>query len=1032
VIRLAGGATDFGQALYACIWVALLALVAMLAVQMLRGAAWAPLELLLFWALLLGGALVVALHAVLWGTPAWFAVAYPVHPAAILAPVIAVSALCLTLLMQASAADSRLRYGSMVTLASAAAVVVAIVVIMVTQMDYYTKDLSAYSQTGMTDATRQAAARLLQGAGKVRLTCLYASSDKAKRSDFFRGDTWDLLQEIREANPKAVDIENVTTDAGKARVLARIRASLSSMNTERNQLLDETKRVLPELIKETEAIQAVWTAMPEESYVFNWGEGASIRDSLGGGVQALQDMQKKLQTQPFDKAMIDNAPLIEQVQDLLKTLQKVVTDNEAWLKAVAAVAEGAARQRGAILQTFAQAQTALQGARAALPGGTPTPEQARKALEAFAPEMRKAADALAKAADQLDDMAGEANRATVADCRLLGVPVQGFGIPFGELCRSLQVPGMLKLADTALEAAKQPQPDVYVQAVGNLAKVMAEVETQAASMGQFLDKRLGQVAAPAAPDKAFLDAAAKGEVFGALAKPLGDLMARLKALPEQKGRGIIDQLKEDNIVIVEAGDKVDVVGFDKVWPEVNDSSTAKDKDQDRPRLFDGDAAIRSYLIRLVHKEPFATVLLTYFEPRLPPQAQQMGQGNPPDDINVSGSNRGREVNDLSKLTERLELANFEVKKWNLVDPMPDEPAKAPLPGSNPATTPAPRSRILLVLPMLRQGPMALGPAQERLLKDKIDSGIPAIFLAHFVQPRPSMMARYLPAEKLGSPPLALSEYLINDWGVKPASDSWIVCGVPDPERPGLFQVATSLSYMSAVDFSADHAISKPLRGLRTLWQNLCPLMLKDTVLADTREELLSLPARSDPPGEVQSRRRELEERLARLERLEQKPLMTVPPAPGLWANNDLLALINEFKRQDGRLSPGKDDPRGPFTTAVLVVRKENPDKKTPAGQIVVMSTGLSLVDSYLAQPVPQVGEGGTFQPGPAPRIDAELVVNSAYWLSGRLHWISAPSRTEPMRAVAPAGMTWMWLLCVLGLPAAVLVAGGVVLYARSR
>ena len=91
------------------------------------------------------------------------------------------------------------------------------------------------------------------------------------------------------------------------------------------------------------------------------------------------------------------------------------------------------------------------------------------------------------------------------------------------------------------------------------------------------------------------------------------------------------------------------------------------------------------------------------------------------------------------------------------------------------------------------------------------------------------------------------------------------------------------------------------------------------------------------------------------------------------------------------------------------------------------------MDAYLAQPVMQFGEGGAVQPEPAPRVNAELIVNSAYRLAGLAGWISESTRTEPMRAFeTPAGATWLWLLCVLGLPAVVLAVGGAVLYARSR
>ncbi|MEI7837490.1 MAG: hypothetical protein WCK05_13910, partial [Planctomycetota bacterium] len=704
-------------------------------------------------------------------------------------------------------------------------------------------------------------------------------------------------------------------------------------------------------------------------------------------------------------------------------LQEFVTTSQTWLEGVAAVADGAGAHRGEVLQSIAQAAAAVKAARAALPSGTPTPEQARAGLVAFAAEIRKAADALVKTGESLDNLAGEANQPVVADCRLLMLSFQGMGIRIGEWCRKFQGPALAEMADGALEFAKQPKADVQVQAVGELQTLMARTEPQIASLVAGLEKQLGKLASPSVDDKAFLAGAVKGVVFQALSKPLGELAARAKALPEQKGRGVVDRLKEDNIIIIEAGDKVDVVGFDEVWPQSSDeTSPTRERSQERSRVFDGDAAIRSHLIRLVHQEPFATVLLTYFEPKLPPEAQQMGQGNPRDDVSVTGSYRSREGNDLSKLTERLELANFEVKKWNLTDPMPGEPGKPLATGSKPATSrAAQRPQILLVMPALRQGPTSLGPVQERILKAKIDSGIPAIFLTHFVPPRGN-------GPMMGSPPLALGEYLRNEWGVNVMSDWRILSGLADPNRPGQFQLTVALyRYLSAVDFDATDIISKPLRGLRTLWQDLCPLMLKDTVLADTQAELDGLAGQADP------RRRELEDRLARLARLQQKPLMTVPAARGIWATRDLMSLFEQFERDEGRITPGGEhDLRGPFTTAVAVVRKEDPDRKIPSGQIVVVSTALSLVDAYLAQPVWQIGEGGAVQPEAPPRIDAELIVNSAYRLGGLKGWISEPARTEPMRPVTPAGMTWLWLLCVLGLPAVVLAVGGAVLYARSR
>jgi hypothetical protein len=100
-------------------------------------------------------------------------------------------------------------------------------------------------------------------------------------------------------------------------------------------------------------------------------------------------------------------------------------------------------------------------------------------------------------------------------------------------------------------------------------------------------------------------------------------------------------------------------------------------------------------------------------------------------------------------------------------------------------------------------------------------------------------------------------------------------------------------------------------------------------------------------------------------------------------------------------------------------------------RIVVLGVGLGLVDGYLDAPVHRTNERGADVMTDPPRLNADLAVNSAYWLTGYDSYIaSGPVRTPPVRKFSSGVQLTLWLLCTVVLPAGILAAGGVVLLLR--
>ncbi|MBL7133732.1 MAG: hypothetical protein ISS78_06510, partial [Phycisphaerae bacterium] len=264
----------------------------------------------------------------------------------------------------------------------------------------------------------------------------------------------------------------------------------------------------------------------------------------------------------------------------------------------------------------------------------------------------------------------------------------------------------------------------------------------------------------------------------------------------------------------------------------------------------------------------------------------------------------------------------------------------------------------------------------------------------------------------------LNGYLREDWGIEALTDHLVVPAVADDNDPGKFKISGHrLSYLPLNNFS-NNAIGKPLRRQRVLWASLCPI-------------------RTDP---------------GLPEGVTVQPLLSIPGDwRDTWATRRFRELVEQFRSGAGsKVYPNyaKGDLAAPFDVAVAATRASStpaqtqptttqaataPDQqRVKSARIVVLGMGQSLTDGYLTQPVPVQDAKGTVTLVDPPRANADVVINSVYWLTGRENYIAAGPAGAQLVLIGKVARTVLATIFVVVLPALVLAAGAMVMVMRRR
>jgi hypothetical protein len=167
-----------------------------------------------------------------------------------------------------------------------------------------------------------------------------------------------------------------------------------------------------------------------------------------------------------------------------------------------------------------------------------------------------------------------------------------------------------------------------------------------------------------------------------------------------------------------------------------------------------------------------------------------------------------------------------------------------------------------------------------------------------------------------------------------------------------------------------------------------------------------------------------------------QPVLTIPAEwKSTWATRRIQELLAQFQNAEGSyIWPDYQagDLPAPFDVAVAATRAEDKAKGVSPARIVVLCEGQSLMDGYLDREVAVRDAKGTISLTDAPKADADLLINSAYWLIGRQNLIASGPVQATMKEIPPGLKLGLVLLYCGALPAVVLGIGGLVLLKRKR
>jgi hypothetical protein len=904
---------------------------------------------------------------------------------------LALGVIVVVLLTGASQPHSRQRYASMVIVSISFAIAAVLAVNMLAEK----KPVHATWETLGRYALSERTKKILKDVNvPLRLSCVYTSTEEGKKVEEYRPRVLELLEDMKLYCDK-LTVDNVTNDGEKARLLSRLRGQLGAQADAHRKFVQKFQADAGALQAELEKESKAWKAHPPDSYLNQWGLPAEISSALDEGVTKLRETRQAVDAALGGAGLPDYADLVRQIKDAQEGCRGVLDQSDKFVKSLAKIARVAAdpNTQGPLLAQVKKFSGAVAATSAAISAGGADANDPAAVLGKYAKAAGAAADEAAALAKALDNIAGPEQAKLVRQNTYLSLPMGPVNIPLATYIQQALAASFRKSAEQAEWVIKNNTADSQKEFIAKLRQDNGTLAASADEIGKMTDsavRKLGKV------DELSRQAFAAAEAGKLLADPLGKIQATLAAaekLPVLKDTSISTDITGENIIIVEAGEKPDqkiqVIPFDEVWPPKIRQMGMDMEDRGRQaRQFNGDDAIGSRIVKMT-SQPFALVLLAYWGPG-PDMPPQMAQMMPSSDLPVEA---------FAVLRSRLQAANFAVEDWNLNQDMPD-------PNEHKS-----RQKVLIVLPPAapapqnplqpQQPPMPqFGPEDAKKVTDAIAGGMSAVFLATFSPPR--QVSPFIPP---ASAPYAWGQYLRDQWGLDVKTDYLIIPAVTDEKTPGRYKVdAERFNYLPLSSFT-DQPIGKPLQGQRVMWTNLCPIVGKLNARGEPAE----------PPAGVTI-----------------QPVLSFPGADkAAWATRRIQDLLAQFRTNEGSyISPdySAGDLPVPFNLAAAATKAEDKEKGIKPARIVVMTVGASLTSGYMDQEVPVRDAKGTLSLADPPRANADLPINSIYWLIGRQGLISSGPVQATMREI-PKWLAYCY--CVLP-PLLVAGIGGLVLYRRSR
>ncbi len=832
-----------------------------------------------------------------------------------------------------------------VTVVVAAALLIAIN--WIGSLKHVRRDLATLGAYGLTDRTKSI---LNERHGDLSIWMLYQPDEEDEEQQERIARLQDYLDELQAFAPD-VTVTHVSTLSQREKLVTQLSSVLGGEAEQHKETLAEFTGMLDEIKTELQTRSAQAQALIEQQAWLGdfplFAEVVRILHSRGDaldkareeidelippdGIPKYADAATRAKTAVGDvkKDLSSIAEFLSKLKTLADEAARPDSMNIRMLREVAA---GPVQLIASLRQTVGPENSSLPADRAAV----------LKAYSDRGVEVRKEIETLVR---RVDTFARKFPSVTQH-------PNWSATVKIGPFQSRMEVATILQKAGASLGKSRLQilgtidtgNAEELAQAIANVRQDVSILEQNAAAANELLSGLADRLTSLDAGSRTLLDEAGGGKLFSARITALTELEKKFEGLPELKLGSIADQLKEDNIVVVRANDKVRVVSLSEVF-RIRESVAGGfgSKDEGLGRTFNGDGAISSAVLAVMRDRPFATVVLVSFEPPAPQQRSPF----PPPRSRVPSAM-------LSEFRKHLEAANFKVVDWNLATteeaPKPEEGTESVyvlLPPAAPAP-PNPFDRN-------PQPQKTFGDKERKKIREVLANDGRALFVAawEIQQSGPFGGGLVTPEYRYGP-------ILESDWGIRVDNAVRVVWVIPETRAANSFSVAgPRFAYMPAGGFT-EHPAGKPSRGTRFLVNDACPITFTE----------------AEPEGvtrEVVQRLQESENYIgARIE--------------------DLISIVNALRNpsSEGIVTLKAEPNHGPFDLMVAAERKEGDKNK---GRIAVIGFGGSLVDGYLNQPV--MREGAKIRFDPPPTESADLVVNTLYWLQGQTEWIARGPVPKP-------------------------------------
>ncbi len=863
---------------------------------------------------------------------------------------------------------SRRAAGVNVVISIAVATALLIVVNVISNKKSYRCDMETLGRYGLSDSAEKILGQIDQ---PVRLTSIYTSTKPDRKPQEYLPRLRDMMGEIARQK-SGVTVVNVTSDRAKAEVLARLRRVLDEAAADHHGIIKDFQILDGKQGPQYEGLARQWAEYPSGGWLEQFRTPKALEAAMGATRKQLRETAMELRLDLAAAALPDYPDMVLRVKGTLKELQDRMKQISGGLRKLSALPEKAAKAKPELTTAADQVKTAIAKASGKIGrADAPMPSNPQKVLEAFAANVRQAADSAQLAAAALERFAGEGYILAARSWRFERATLpHRYHRLAAELNRIAdQTEGLLRITAKA---------DVQKQLITWARQRMPQHLAQADAVRKAVNRLLDELTKLDEPTKKIFAGVKQDNYLQAQIKPLAELLARAgkaKPMPEHLSE-LIEKIGQDNIVLIEIGDIAGVVGFDEVWPLAAGRQTDQaDEDDQGKRVFHGDSAVCAKMLSMT-AEPFAEIVLTFFED-IPPR--YLWQQRPP----LVGPIISLQ---LETIRQRLKKANLKVTEWNI--------AKQPKP---PATKDMPQ--VLLILPPPEPSPTPPGTPQQRpqwspdeaaKVRKVIDGGTSAIFLAGYFYPR--YMGRVAMPAYYG-----FGDYLRNDWGIDVKVALRVIQTRPDPLNPGTFKLPIHTWRHMPLSAFTDHPVGEPLKARRLYWLDVCPI----TVVSDSKTGAIIKDILAIPKGRCE-----------------------------MWAISDIKSLIGKVEQSEPLdADPNSGDLLPPFAVAVEA-RKQIKGEQV---RIIVLAAGESFTDYYLQNPMIRFSEGGTIAYDPPPTADVDLLINSVYHLAGRDEYIGAgPAIVEPIEQIAPGTMLGVKILCGIAVPMLMFAIGIVVMIVRKR